>query len=72
VFGEKESVVFYNDNYGAQKLAYIILYFITEIKHADICHHFICDSVENRHVNLLYMPTEDMAADVLQIARLST
>ena len=35
------------------------------LKHVDICYHFICEFVEDDRVNIVYMSTNDMIADVL-------
>lgn len=35
------------------------------VKHIDTRHHFICEQVLNRKINLEYCPTEDMTADIL-------
>ena len=34
-------------------------------KHIDIRFHFICQTVEDGSINLIYCPTDDMTADIL-------
>ena len=46
--------------------------FHTCTKHIDIQYHFICFSVENRHICFLYCPTNNMVADTLTKALPST
>ena len=36
----------------------------THTKHINICHHFICEHVENKEVNLQYCSTKNMIADI--------
>ena len=33
-------------------------------EHIDICHHFICDHVQNDSFSTFWIPTEDMPADI--------
>ena len=42
-----------DDNYRAQ------------IKHIDKCYHFIREVTQNGALQLMYCPTDDMAADIL-------
>ena len=39
--------------------------FSQKTKHIDIRHHFIRDHIENKDIELDYIPTEDMTADIL-------
>ena len=34
-------------------------------KHIDIAHHFIRELIENKHIELHYVPTADILADVM-------
>jgi hypothetical protein len=36
-----------------------------QFKHVDICYHFIQEYVESKHINIMYMSTDDMIADIL-------
>lgn len=58
------SIRIYNDNQGAQKLVRNPI-FHSRTKHIDIRHHFIRDAYETGVINLEYMSTNDMPADVL-------
>ena len=59
-----DSVQLYNDSQSAQKLA-SSFGFHPQTKHIDVRHHFIKQKQQNGDINLLYIPTEDMPADVL-------
>jgi hypothetical protein len=37
----------------------------TQTKHMDVQFHFICWIIENRKLQLIYCPTEEMVADAL-------
>ena len=58
------SVVIFNDNQGAQKLAKNPI-FHARTKHIDIRHHFVREALEHGLVQLEYLCTEEMIADVL-------
>lgn len=64
LLGKSFTVALYNDNQGAQKLAYNPV-FHKRTKHIDIRHHFIRDAVENKEVILRYLSTGEMLADIL-------
>jgi len=57
-------ITLYNDNQSAQKLALNQRYH-SRTKHIDIRHHFIREAVESQHIDLKYIPTDMMIADVL-------
>lgn len=54
----------YNDNQSALKLCSNSM-FHARTKHIDIRHHFIRDVVIKKFINVCYMPTGDMIADLL-------
>ena len=59
-----ECVTLFNDNQGAMKLAQNSNYH-SRTKHIDVRHHFIRDVLEKGIVNLKYLCSEKMPADVL-------
>lgn len=54
----------YNDNQSALKLSENQV-FHKRTKHIHVKYHFIRDKVKNADIELLYMPTNDMVADML-------
>jgi len=58
------TITIYNDNQGSQKLAKNPVYH-WRTKHIDVKHHFVREAVENNFVDLRYMPTKEMPADIL-------
>jgi hypothetical protein len=36
-----------------------------QLKHVDICYHFIREYVESKRINIVYISTDDMIADIL-------
>ena len=52
------------DNQAALRLAMDDNYH-ARTKHIDIRFHFICQTVEDGSINLIYCPTDDMTADIL-------
>jgi hypothetical protein len=36
-----------------------------QLKHVDICYHFIREYVESEHINIVYISTNDIIADIL-------
>ena len=64
-FGEEHTATtIYEDNQSSIALAKNPIHH-ARTKHIDIQHHFIREKVESGEVDLEYMPTEDMVADVL-------
>lgn len=59
-----ESVQIYNDSQSAQKLA-TNFGFHSRTKHIDVRHHFIKQKIQEGEIEIEYMPTEEMPADVL-------
>lgn len=59
-----EAVV-YNDNQSAQKLLLIKEYSHKRTKHIDLRYHFVKDLIQQGLINVKYLPTEQMVADVL-------
>lgn len=64
VLGIFECITLYNDNQSAQKLAMNPICH-KRSKHIDIRYHFIREAVSNKLVNLKYLSTNEMPADVL-------
>lgn len=58
------SIVVYGDNLSAQQLAKNPVYH-SRSKNIDIRYHFVREVVENKDVQLKYVPTDNMVADVL-------
>lgn len=58
-------VVIYNDNQSAQKLLLVKEYSHKRTKHIDVRYHFIKDLVQKGLINVKYLQTEKMVADVL-------
>ena len=51
------------DNQGAKALAKDNAYH-ARTKHIDVQYHFVCEVVEAKNITIIYMPTEDMLADI--------
>ena len=64
ILGINNPVCIYNDNQSAEKLCRNPI-FHNRTKRVDIRHHFIRDSIERGEVDVKYMSTDDMPADVL-------
>lgn len=64
LMGVNGCVTLYNDNMGAQKLA-VNPVFHKRTKHIDVRHHFIRNAIHEKHVNLKYLETRKMPADML-------
>lgn len=62
--GTDETVKIHCDNQGAQRLARNPV-FHNRTKHIDIRYHFIREAVEKKDIDLEYIPTERMLADIL-------
>lgn len=58
------TLTLYNDNQSAQKLCENSM-FHARTKHIDIRHHFIRDIVNKHFVNIKYLSTDEMPADIL-------
>ncbi|KHJ42046.1 hypothetical protein D918_07936 [Trichuris suis] len=59
-----DAIDVYNDNFGAQELARDSV-FHARTKHIDTKYHFICEALSRGFVNVIYLPTEQMPADML-------
>jgi len=57
-------ITIFNDNQGSHKLAKNPV-FHSRTKHIDVKHHFVREAIENGTVNLEYMCSQEMPADVL-------
>lgn len=57
-------MVIFNDNQSAIKLTENQV-FHKRTKHIHVKYHFIRDKVKNKDIKLLYMPTNEMVADML-------
>lgn len=57
-------IILKNDNNGAQKLATNPIYHARS-KHIDIRHHFVRETVKEKLVLIQYVPSDEMAADIL-------
>lgn len=58
-------VVIYNDSQGAQRLASSTVAHHGRTKHVDLRHHFIREKCNSGVIDLKYLSTEEMSADVL-------
>lgn len=57
--------VIYNDSQSAQKLLLIKEHSHKRTKHIDLRYHFIKDLIQKGHLNVRYLQTDKMVADVL-------
>lgn len=64
LMGKSDCVKLYNDNLSAQKLALNPIYH-KRSKHIDIRHHFIREAILNKNIELGYVPTDEMIADIM-------
>lgn len=64
ITGHMYAIVLYNDNQSAQKLLANPV-FHKRSKHIDVRYHFCRESVADKLVQTLYLPTADMPADLL-------
>lgn len=64
ITGKLDCIDIYNDNQSAQKLASNPV-FHDRSKHIDIRYHFLRNAVSENMINLKYMSTEEMVADIL-------
>ncbi|XP_071626304.1 uncharacterized protein [Temnothorax longispinosus] len=60
-----DGTVLFNDNQGAQRLVYSTGVHHSRTKHIDLRHHFIRDHCASGAIELQYMSTNDMPADIL-------
>lgn len=58
------NVQLFNDNQSAKLLSENNV-FHAKSKHIDLKYHFIRDAIKNKSLNLKYLPTEKMVADIL-------
>lgn len=64
LIGKLDCVILFNDNQSARKLAYNpILH--ERSKHIDIRYHFIRNAVSDKIINIQYLSTNEMIADIL-------
>src|SRR3954463_7344061 len=63
-YDQSTPTLIYEDNQSCIALAKNPIHH-ARIKHIDIQHHFICDKVETKEIELAYCPTDEMVADVL-------
>ena len=64
---EKETLepqIIFTDNQGAIKLSKNPQHY-NQMKHIDIKYHFICESNQSGLIQLTYIPTNEMVADIL-------
>lgn len=64
ILGKTPKIIIYNDNQSAQKLCKNSM-FHARTKHIDIRHHFIRENVSNGTIDVKYLCTNDMVADLL-------
>ena len=62
--GKLNCVDIYNDNQSAQKLARNPI-FHDRSKHIDIRYHFLRDALSENKINLKYLSTDEMVADIM-------
>ena len=63
-YGQEEPIVIFEDNQAAQKIAENpVLHDRT--KHIDIRYHFVRELVENLTIDVVYINTKEMIADLL-------
>ncbi|XP_045466761.1 secreted RxLR effector protein 161-like [Harmonia axyridis] len=60
----KDRIVVFNDNQGAQKLLANPSNHC-RTKHIDVRHHFVRDCVDQKQINVQYISTDEMVADIL-------
>jgi len=63
-FYNQRPIMIYGDNQGSIKLSKNPQYH-NRTKHIDNAHHFIRDYVESNHIQVNYIPTDKMIADIL-------
>lgn len=60
-----DKIILFNDSQGAQRLVYSTAVHHSRTKHIDLRHHFIRDCCASGEIELQYMSTSDMPADIL-------
>lgn len=60
----EEKITIYSDNQGAKRLVENPV-FHSRTKHIDIRHHFVRDVYKQKLIDIKYIPTADMVADIL-------
>lgn len=60
-----EKIVLFNDSQGAQRLVCSTIAHHNRTKHIDLRHHFIRERCAAGDIEIKYMPTKDMPADIL-------
>lgn len=60
----KSAVIVLNDNQSARKLSLNPVYH-KRSKHIDVRHHFVREAIQNGQINVEYIPTDEMLADIL-------
>ena len=58
-------ITLHSDNQSSIALAHTQGQFHARTKHIDIWYHYICYTIDNGDIKLVYCPTEDMTADIL-------
>lgn len=64
ISGSLDCITIFNDNQGAQKLCSNPV-FHDRSKHIDIRHHFVREALQNKTIDLKYVCSDEMLADVL-------
>lgn len=64
IIGHQETTIIFNDNQGAGLLSKNPI-FHNRTKHMDVRHHFVRQNVMEKNINVEYLSTEEMPADVL-------
>ncbi|CAB4002480.1 Hypothetical predicted protein [Paramuricea clavata] len=63
-FKIRKPITIFENNQGPIELAKNAKYH-NRTKHIDICHHFVCERVQSKEINVVYCRTDDMKADIL-------
>lgn len=65
IISKSFSITVYNDNQSAQKLLLVKEYSHKRTKHIDLRYHFVKNLIQEKQMNVKYLPTDQMIADVL-------
>lgn len=65
ITASKFSITVYNDNQSAHKLLEIKEYCHKRTKHIDLRYHYVKDLIKREIINVKYLSTDQMCADVL-------